>query len=84
MANTTAAADALIQAMLDGPAAPAPSGITSNFVDPPSNGVAGLIAALISLGIATIMLVIRIFTKLYIIKAWNIEDCMGSFLGYVA
>ena len=79
MADSTTDANPFVQLLLNASAVPPPPGIVPNYVDPPSIGYAVLVVATISMILATIMLALRVFTKLYLIKAWNLEDCIASF-----
>ena len=64
----------LVQAILNGPAGPPPLGVTSNFVNPPNIGPPVLNFTVATAVLTTIILAIRIFTKVYLMKAWDIED----------
>lgn len=63
------------QALLDGPALAPPAGVVSNFDNPPNNnGLAqGVIATCIT--VATLCLVARVYTKLFCVRKFKLEDC---------
>ena len=65
-----------VQALLDGPAGTPPPGMKPNFVDPPSLFTPIIVTLALTLFISTSALAMRIYTKLRIIKAWHLEDCI--------
>lgn len=57
------------------PALTPPPGVTPNFVNPYSQGRAIFITTGICVGFVTPAVTIRVFTKAYVIKRVNLEDC---------
>ncbi|KAL9049450.1 MAG: hypothetical protein Q9162_007217 [Coniocarpon cinnabarinum] len=55
-----------------------PSGVTPNFVDPPSHGDVFIIYASIMLALVLILFSVRIYTKAYIIRKWTWDDLSCS------
>lgn len=68
-------AQVLIQALLNGPAAKPPAGVEPNFKNP--QNINAVIIPLLSLFavISTLAVVVRTYTKLYIIRSMAYEDC---------
>lgn len=64
-----------IQALLAGPGLAPPHGQESNFHSPESIAVVVFIATGVGLGLTTIALAIRIYTKAFIVKILGWEDC---------
>lgn len=57
------------------PALEPPPGLTTNF-DNPSSTLSSLVAALaIMVSVATIVLAARVYTRFYIMKMHQLEDC---------
>ena len=69
MANTTVINLDELPAMIP------PPGVTSNFVTPYSEGRDIYITVAVCIGLITPALLIRLFTKAYLIKRINLEDC---------
>ena len=61
--------------ILDEPALEPPSGVTPNFVDPPSLQNLYLTAAIPLLVVTSLAITARIYTKSVIIRKWMPEDC---------
>ena len=61
------------------PAADPPSGVTPNFVDPPSLQECAIIVAIVCLVAAGTLLAIRVFTKVFLLKQRYWEDCASSY-----
>ena len=72
---TASLTPAQLQALLDGPAVSPPPGVIPNFVDPPSLYPQIIVTLVLTLSIATLAVIIRVYTKLHVIKAWHLEDC---------
>ena len=64
--------------LLNGPALPPPPGVTSQFVDPPNleQLTIGIFTTCIFL--ATVAVVLRMWTKLLIIRQTTLDDCISS------
>jgi hypothetical protein len=61
--------------LLDGPAAPAPPGLTSNLQNPPNrNHDVIFIIALLGIAVSTLLIFIRIYTKAFLAKIFSIDD----------
>lgn len=52
-----------------------PPGMTSNFVDPPSQGYVTIIVMVISLSLATPLVLIRMYTRHFINQRLWWDDC---------
>lgn len=63
-----------IRTLLSGPAAPPPTGAVSNLEHPKSMEVNLLVAASSSLLIATLPILLRLWTKLRLTREWLLED----------
>ena len=64
-----------IEALLNGPGLAPPHGVIPNFIHP--SGQQGVIIAAnaICVAIATISLLIRMYTKVFLVKRYGWEDC---------
>ncbi len=60
------------------PAMPPPPGVQSNFTDPPTAGSDLYIFTIVGLVIASLFLVMRLYTKAYILKKFGAEDGMDA------
>jgi len=56
-------------------AQPPPPGVTPNFDNPESKAYQVIIASVVSPAIALVFLLLRLYTKRYIIGKLNIDDC---------
>ena len=66
---------AAVQALLNGPAAPPPVGVTPNFENPPNlTRIAFPLLTIFSI-ISTLAVLVRTYTKLYLIRSTAYEDC---------
>jgi hypothetical protein len=63
----------VIDAILDGPALAPPPGVKPNFVNPDNLAHPGL--AVLQLTIATLVVLMRIYTKLGVLRKMQAEDC---------
>ena len=70
---------AVKDAILDGPALAPPPGVKPNFVNP--SNLAHPELAVLQLAIATFVVVMRIYTKLGVLRKMQAEDCEYSFYG---
>ena len=57
------------------PAAVPPPGVTPNLVNPDTQASTVFVTIGITVGLVAPAVIIRIFTKAYIIKTVNLEDC---------
>ena len=64
-----------IQALLLQPAGKPPSGVIANFADPPDLEVPVILTILFFITVAAFATWMRIYTKIFIIKALAYEDC---------
>lgn len=62
------------------PAMPPPDGQKSNFINPTYQGDKFLIVNCVFLPLAVIALVVRIWTRIFIVRNFRSDDCMFSFL----
>lgn len=63
------------QMLLNGPAGTPPSGISSNFVNPPNQDATSITACTIFLLLTTVAGSIRLYTKSLLIRSFGYEDC---------
>ena len=66
---------AQLQALLDGPAGVPPPGVIPNFVDPPNYDTRAVTVMAIGSTVSMFVLLIRIYTKAFIIRSLVLEDC---------
>lgn len=57
------------------PAAPAPPPLTSNLVDPPSNGNIVIVPLSVFIVIATIFVLLRLYVRYFVQHALGLDDC---------
>ena len=64
-----------LEDFLNGPAGPPPPGVKPNFDDPVN--LNGLVISTLTLCLvfATLAVLMRIYTKLFLIRSWDYEDC---------
>jgi hypothetical protein len=55
---------------------PPPPGVTPNFVNPPSTGYKVIITTVFTWALATLILCIRLYVKLRIIRMVKFDDCI--------
>ena len=65
----------VLQSLLDGPAGQPPSGVIPNFQDPPNLNVLVIITIALCVSSATIAVLIRIYTKRFLLGSLAYEDC---------
>ncbi|PWY90565.1 hypothetical protein BO94DRAFT_30427 [Aspergillus sclerotioniger CBS 115572] len=75
------------QALLEGPAGPPPPGQASNLVDPPNLLVAGHSVLLLFWTLASVAVVLRVYTKVFLIGLMRLSDytmllAWALFMGY--
>lgn len=56
-------------------AVPAPPGVTSNFVNPPSKAYWDVVTQAVCLTIATLLVAMRMYTKFNVLKSPGWDDC---------
>lgn len=65
-----------VQLLLNGPAGTPPAGVTPNFDNPPNLNNTFLVGTLVlCLSFATVAVLIRLYTKLFLIRSVAYEDC---------
>ena len=64
-----------LQPLLNGPAHPPPPGVQSNFVDPPTLDGVILANKIICMVVGGVAVLIRLYTRVMLIKSINLEDC---------
>lgn len=60
------------------PALPPPLGVQSNFETPESQSYVTVIPCAVIVGIMIILVFIRMYTKVYILKSVGWDDCMSA------
>ena len=68
-------AQAALQSLLNGPAGMPPPGVIPNFDNPPNLHVPFYIIASLTLSFATFAVIIRIYTKYFLLRSMGYEDC---------
>lgn len=63
------------QALLNGPAMPPPDGIIPNFANPPNLNKEITFTLALCMSVATLLISIRMYTKMFIIRSVGHEDC---------
>lgn len=63
------------QAVLNGPAASPPAGVTPNFNDPPNLDRAVAVVLTLCIFLSTVAVLLRLYTKKFLIRSWAYEDC---------
>ena len=64
-----------LQRLLTGPAVAPPAGIISNLHNPPNMDAVSYLTFYLCLSCATLAVVMRIYTKYFLIRAIAYEDC---------
>lgn len=70
-----------LEAILEGPALQAPPGQTYNLIDPPNKNFWFIVTLTITVTISTFAVLIRVYTKFFVVKLRGLEDC-ELLLGY--
>ena len=70
---------AALENLLNGPAAPPPAGITPNLENPPDQRVALHIVAILTISFSTCAVIIRIYTKRFVLRTMGYEDCRWQY-----
>ena len=56
-------------------AIPPPPGLTSNYINPPSKAVWGTVTTSVCLTVATLLVAMRLYTKLRVLRNLGLDDC---------
>ena len=56
-------------------AIPAPSGLTSNFINPPSKVVWDTVTQVVCLTVASLLVAMRMYTKIRVLRHSGLDDC---------
>ena len=64
-----------LRQMLEGPALSPPAGVISNFHDPPNLDAFVALTLGLCIGFVTLAVVLRMYTKVFILRALAWEDC---------
>ncbi len=64
-----------LEALLNGPAGPPPPGVRSNFNDPANLNDLVILTLTLCLVFAALTVLMRTYTKLFLIRSWDYEDC---------
>lgn len=64
-----------LDALLNGPAGPPPPGVRPNFDDPANLNGLVILTLTLCLVFATLAVLMRTYTKLFLIRSWDYEDC---------
>lgn len=64
------------QAILNQAALPPPQGQTSNFENPPNNNDLALKVCVLCLTVSSILLLVRSYTRIVVLKIFRVEDGM--------
>lgn len=79
--NTTPEqAQAALRTLLEGPAISPPAGVIPNFHDPSNLDVFVALTMTLSVTFGTVAVLLRMYTKIYILRALAWEDCGCSYL----
>lgn len=68
------------QEILDGPGLTPPKGVTPNLNDPENHNGVAIAVSVVCICLVTTTILIRIYSRLFIVKKWNFEDCMLSII----
>ena len=64
-----------LEALLNGPAGPPPPGVRPNFDDPANLNTLVISTLTLCLTIAALAVLMRSYTKIFLIRSWDYEDC---------
>ena len=67
-------------ALLNGPAGAPPPGMTPNLVNPPNLDAIIIPTLSLCITVTTIVVVIRLYSKLFLIRSIAYEDCKSSYI----
>ena len=71
-------AQAALRALLEGPAASPPPGVVPNFDDPANLNTLVTLTITLCVTFATLAVLLRMYTKVFILRALAWEDCRRS------
>ena len=85
MANSTTGispgqAQATLRILLEGPAVSPPAGVVSNFDDPANLDIYVNLCNILGIALATVAVISRMYTKVFILRVLAWEDCGIYFL----
>ena len=80
MVINTEQAEAALRQMLEGPAMSPPAGAISNFHDPSNLDAFVALTVTLCMGIGTLAVALRLYTKVFILRVLAWEDCRFSSL----
>ena len=66
---------AALQTLLNGPAGLPPAGVIPNFNNPPNQDTIQYVTTALTLSFATCAVIIRIYTKRFLLRSMGYEDC---------
>ncbi len=72
---TTTPTPEQLQALLNGPAGEPPAGVLPNFQNPPNFNTFLILTLTLVLTFGTLAILMRMYTKLFIIRSVDYEDC---------
>jgi hypothetical protein len=75
MGSTGSSASAQPETDLNSPAASPPAGVTPNYDDPPNKNKIAIVVISICIGLSLIFCVLRIYTRVFLVKRVKVEDC---------
>lgn len=75
LSSTPDQLQAELQRLLNGPASIPPAGVIPNFDDPPNLDIFLYITAALAISFATCAVIIRIYTKHFLLRSMGYEDC---------
>lgn len=64
-----------LDALLDGPALAPPPGVVPNLTNPPESVVASYMVTSLTIAIATLAVLVRMYTRIFITKQVGFADC---------
>ena len=80
MAINTEQAEAALRQLLEGPAMSPPAGVIPNFHDPANLDTFVALTVTLCVGISTLAVALRMYTKVFILRVLAWEDCGFSSL----
>lgn len=66
------------QAILNGPAATPPEGVSPDFADPTNGNREALAVIVLCFVLSTLELLGRVYSRVFLVKKLHIEDCASS------
>ena len=65
---------------LNGPALAPPQGVVPNFSNPPNRKSLCAAVSIATITVSAVVVSIRVYTRLFCVKKWRLQDCMHSIL----